>query len=231
MDREKAIREMPIYAGAVRILDEEPEQKPGQHSKRFDKATFFRDHIVTVIIAGFMLLEGLAVGFGTAINVKRDVTARLTAEYEAKLEQYKADQARQIQQEYFLSGTASREAAINQAVDAVAKVISKLSTDAQKGTEACCILARVMSPAYPNSFQEVCEQPQQWMFYDPTRDSTFSQHDREIAEKIVRPYMEDGIVTNGLTAQMVYGEWSTNDFVLRDSYKTTSSMRTFRWGN
>lgn len=224
---DEARRNLPIYSGAVHIHDEE--EKAPVKSRKDRRETFLRDHIVTFIVAGFMLLEGLAVGFGTAINVKRETTERLTAQFEAEFEAYKQEQARELQASYFLSGDASREAAINQAVDAVAKVIAKLSTDAQKGTEACCILARVMNPSYPNSFQEVCEQPQQWMFYDPNGNNTFTAHDREIADLIVRPYMTDSVVPNGLSADMVYGEWTATDFVLRDSYKTTSRMHTFRW--
>ena len=151
-------------------------------------------------------------------------TIGLSAYVNHRAEEQKAEQSRQ----YFLTGEASREAAINKAIDAVAGAISKLSTDQQKLTEASCMLARVMNPYYPNSFEEVVAQPQQWMFYDGT-DKTFSQHDRELAEKIVRPYMESGIIPNGLTAEMVYGAWSPNDFVLRDSYQNTATMRTFRY--
>jgi hypothetical protein len=152
----------------------------------------------------------------------------MAIEYSAQLEAYKRQEAERIQAEYFMSGDASREAAINQEVDAVAAVISKLSTDAQKLTEASCMLARVMNPSYPNSFKEVAEQPQQWMFYDGS-DKTYSDHDREIAESIVRPYMESGKIPNGLTADMVYGAWSQNDFVLRDSYQNTGTMHTWRY--
>ena len=161
-------------------------------------------------------------------NTEKAVRAEMAAEYAVKLEQYKLEQAEAEQAAHWLSGDASREAAINQEVDAVAAVIAKLSTDAQKLTEASCMLARVLSPYYPDSFQEVALQASQWMFYDGS-DNTFSQHDRELAEQIVRPYMESGIVPNGLTAQMVYGSWSPNDFVLRDSYENTSTMHTWRW--
>lgn len=163
-------------------------------------------------------------------NTAESVREQMEAEYAVMLEQYKREQAEAEQAAHWLSGDASREAAINQEVDAVAAVIAKLSTDAQKLTEASCMLARVMSAAYPNSFKEVVSQPSQWMFYTPDGDNTFSQHDRDLAEQIVRPYMESGIVPNGLTAEMVYGEWSPNDFVLRDSYQTTSSMHTWRHG-
>ena len=214
---------LPAFAEA-----EVPRRNLFREVKRFDMNRFIRNHMVTVILLAAMLLEGVIIGAGTAARVRKETEARCAAEYAAALEQYKADQAREVQASYFLSGEASREAAINQEVDAVAAVISKLSTDAQKGTEACCMLARVMSPFYPNSFEEVALQPSQWMFFDGT-DKTFSVHDREIADKIVRPYMESGIVPNGLTADMVYGAWSTNDFVLRDSYQNSATMHTFRW--
>ena len=162
-------------------------------------------------------------------NTAESVMEQMEEEYAVMLEQYKREQAEAEQAQHWLSGQASLDAAINQEVDAVAAVIAKLSTDAQKLTEASCMLARVMSPAYPNSFQEVAQQAQQWMFYTADGDNTFSQHDRDLAEQIVRPYMEEGIIPNGLTADMVYGEWTPNDFVLRDSYLTTSQMRTWRW--
>ena len=164
--------------------------------------------------------------------VRHQTEKRVRAEEAKHYEQMLADYHEQRQQEqaaqYFLSGEASREAAINQEVEAVAPVIARLSTDAQKATEAACMLARVMNPSYPNSFKEVAEQPQQWMFYDGS-DKTYSDHDREIAESIVRPYMESGKIPNGLTADMVYGAWSQNDFVLRDSYQNTGTMHTWRY--
>lgn len=163
-------------------------------------------------------------------NTEKMVKAEMAGYYDQKIAEYKEEQRQAEQAAHWLSGDASREAAINTEVDAVAAVISKLNTDAQKLTEASCMLARVMSTAYPNSFKEVASQPSQWMFYAPDGDNTFSQHDRDLAEQIVRPYMESGIVPNGLTAEMVYGEWSPNDFVLRDSYQTTSSMHTWRHG-
>lgn len=168
----------------------------------------------------------------TGVIVRHQTEKRVRAEEAKHYEQMLADYHEQRQQEqaaqYFLSGEASREAAINQEVEAVAPVIAKLSTDAQKATEAACMLARVMNPSYPNSFKEVAEQPQQWMFYDGS-DKTYSDHDREIAESIVRPYMESGKIPNGLTADMVYGAWSQNDFVLRDSYQNTGTMHTWRY--
>lgn len=180
------------------------------------------------ILAAYTILICCVTGTIAHHNAWQEAEEQLSAEYAEKLEAYKLEQARAAQATHFLSGEASREAAINQAVDAVAGVISKLATDSQKLTEASCMLARVMSPLYPNSFQEVAAQEQQWMFYDGS-DKTFTEHDRELAEKIVRPYMEQGIVPNGLTAQLVYGEWRANDFILRTTYKSDSTTETWRY--
>ncbi len=232
MTNEKAMRLVPVYSRT---------EIPHREEARDTMFTRFINHMTERIRVGFRRKYGIllmaAAAFtiytillsaGVETRTERRVRQEMAGAAVQAVEQYKAELAYQAQAEHFLSGEASREAAINQAVDAVAQVISKLSTDAQKATEACCMLARVMSTAYPNSFQEVAAQPQQWMFYNG-EDNTFSQHDREIAERIVRPYMESGIVPNGLTAEMVYGEWTQHDFVLRDSYKTTSTMHTWRY--
>lgn len=124
------------------------------------------------------------------------------------------------------------EESFNQYVDreaiAVARVISKLSTEQQKYTEACCMLARVMSPSYPDSFEAVAKQPGQWMFYDGS-DESYSDRDKEIAESIVRPWLVNQTYPSGLTKEMVHGNWSPNDYVLRDSYDTTPTMHTWRY--
>ena len=84
-----------------------------------------------------------------------------------------------------------------------------------------------MNKAYPGTMQEVIAQPNQWMFYDP--ETKFSTHDREIAEKILRAYYEDGIIPNGLTDEYVYGSWSESDYVLRNTWDFGSSTRTWRY--
>ena len=198
------------------------------------KSVFWRDYKILIIAAAvFAIYSLLLIWRVDARAVNRVRTEELEpvqhelTKVKAELQAYKDKEEEQSRQ-YFLSGEASREAFINQEIDAVAQVIAKLSTDAQKQTEASCMLARVMSPSYPNNFQDVAAQPQQWMFFDG-KDKTFSQHDREIAESIVRPYLESGIIPNGLTAEMVYGSWSTNDFVLRDHYEGSGTMNTWRY--
>ena len=213
--------EDPVFERATRVHRREAEMD--RLKKRYGIA------LIGLLVWAASMMVGCCL---TGVIVRHQTEKRVRAEEAKHYEQMLADYHEQRQQEqaaqYFLSGEASREAAINQEVEAVAPVIARLSTDAQKATEAACMLARVMNPSYPNSFKEVAEQPQQWMFYDGS-DKTYSDHDREIAESIVRPYMESGKIPNGLTADMVYGAWSQNDFVLRDSYQNTGTMHTWRY--
>lgn len=245
-------RELPIFAGvdpqeytgrayrqklygrkekpmkAERIVEVQPEEQLPPRMRRADQRDMFRKRYgILLILAAAFTLYTICLSGWVNWRTTRRVQAEMAAQHEQAMLEWQEAQRMEQSKQYFLSGEASREAAINQETDAVAAVISKLTTDAQKATEAACMLARVMNPAYPNSFEEVAAQPQQWMFYDGS-DKTFSNHDREIAESIVRPYMESGIIPNGLTQEMVYGSWSTNDFVLRDSYQSTATMHTWR---
>lgn len=213
-------------------LPEPEKRKEGGRHMGGSKSPFWRDYKILIVGAAVFTIYSILLSAWVSWRTETRVHAEMDADYERRVEQRIAEYHEQRQQEqaaeYFLSGEASREAFINQEIDAVAPVIAKLTTDAQKYTEASCMLARVMSPSYPNSFQEVAKQPKQWMFYDGT-DNNFSDHDREIAENIVRPYLESGKIPNGLTAALVHGSWSTNDYVLRDDYQGSGTMTTWRY--
>lgn len=226
MEREMAIKMFPTWAKEP-TRNEQP-AKPGrmQMQQKLERAKK-RYGLTVIAILGVVIWSLILTGVTEARTEKR-VRQEMAIEYAAQLEQYKQEQAQAAQAEHWLSGEASREAAVNQEIDAVAMVIARLGTDQQKLTEACCMLARVMSANYPNSFEEVATQDQQWMFFDGS-NRTFSEHDRALAEQIVRPYMEQGIVPNGLTADFVYGEWSTTDFVLRDSWERNSKANYWRY--
>lgn len=242
MEENLARAMMPIYSEEpIRVYSPKAQQKnTGRHrapepEKKYigfrmpSIKEFKKRYGIVLILALAFTLYTILLSSSVKTRTEKRVWAEAETQYAAKLEQYKQEQAYQAQAEHWLSGDASREAFINQEVDAVAPVIAKLATDPQKLTEACCMLARVMSPSYPNTFQEVAKQAKQWMFYDASGDNTFTQHDRDLAESIVRPYLESQIIPNGLTKDMVYGSWSTNDFVLRDSYETNGTMHTFRY--
>ena len=209
-------------------IPEIPPKPPVRHRVITAKERFARRYGILLILAAAFTIYTVILSAYVNYRAEKRVRAEVEAEYAQQLQAHKDQMAQEQAAERFLSGDASREAFINQEADAVAAVISKLATDDQKRTEASCMLARVMNPAYPGTFQEVSEQAQQWPLYDGS-DKTFSQHDREIADSIVRPYIESGIIPNGLTADMIYAAWSPSDLVLRDSYLNSATMHTWRW--
>lgn len=189
---------------------------------------FIKRYGIAIVGAALFTLYTILLSWRVSVTTEKRVWAEASSAYAAQLEQYKAELAYQEQAKSFLSGTDSLNVAINQAVDAVAPVVARLQTDEQKQTEVGIMIARTLNPGFPSSLQEVAEQKDQWPLYDGTI-RTYTAHDWELVEQIVRPFMESGILPLDLTADIVFAEWSQTDLVGRDSYKTTSTMTTWRY--
>lgn len=228
---EKAMSLIPTYAKTE--IPQREEVPTGMWTKLMNHAaerirvSFRRKWGILIIGAALFTIYTILLSAGVEHRTEVRVRQEMAGEAAAAVEQYKQEQAREAQKQYFLSGDASREAFINQEVDSAARLAARMSNDTQKGGIICNALARVMNKAYPGTMQEVIAQPNQWMFYDP--ETKFSTHDREIAEKILRAYYEDGIIPNGLTDEYVYGSWSESDYVLRNTWDFGSSTRTWRY--
>ncbi len=228
---EKAMRMLPAYAKAE--IPQREEVPKGMWTRLMNHAVerirvgFRRKYGILLIGAALFTIYTVILSASVAHRTEIRIRQEMAGEAAAAVEQYKAEQARETQKQYFLSGDASREAFINQEIDASARLAARMSNDVQKGGIICNALARVMNKAYPGTMQEVIAQPEQWMFYSP--DNKFSTHDREIAEKILRAYYEEGIVPTGLTEEFVYGSWSESDYVLRNTWDFGSSTRTWRY--
>lgn len=228
---EKAMSIIPVYAKTE--IPQRKEVPTGMwtrlmnHAAERIRVSFRRKWGILMIGAALFTIYTVILSASVAHRTEIRVRQEMAGEAAAAVEQYKAEQARETQKQYFLSGDASREAFINQEVDSAARLAARMSNDTQKGGIICNALARVMNKAYPGTMQEVIAQPEQWMFYSP--DNKFSTHDREIAESILRAYYEDGIVPTGLTEEFVYGSWSESDYVLRNTWDFGSATRTWRY--
>lgn len=214
----------------IRIVDERGvDIHPPKFTKRVKTGMrsnrFIRQNGIMILAFAVFAVYSLALGLGVSKATETKVREECETEYNRMLEEY----ILQVERERSaVMEDADRKEAIEREIRAVAGVISKVGTDQQKLTEASCILARVMNPVYPDNFEEVVNQPQQWMFYDGS-DKTYSTHDWELAEKIVRPYMESGVIPNGLSSDMVFGSWSPDDFALRDSFENKGMMKVWRY--
>ena len=118
--------------------------------------------------------------------------------------------------------TAERQ--IRKEADEIARVIGTMKTKRMKQTMLWNILMRVDSPYYPDTVEEVIAQPQQWMFYDPK--NPVRDDDVNLALEQLRLW-HDGRYPAGLSSTFVYGEWSENDYVLRDRWE--KDYRTTYW--
>ena len=178
---------------------------------------FVRNHMVTVILLAAMFLDGVIVGGSTAHNVRKETEERLAAEYAAKLEEYKAEQARSVQAEYFLSGEASREAFINQEAEALVKDGGVWKNDKAMYTFWGSVVARVMNSAYPNTVREVLAQKGQYDFWSENNkiDNTKFQKAKEFLTEFY-----DGYIPADLSKDHVYIEMRDggNDCVLHTQY-------------
>ena len=145
------------------------------------------------------------------------------------IEQYKVAQAQEAQASYWLSGDASREAYINQQIEVGARSAGakEMQSDAQKGGVIMTEIARSLNKGFPDTILGVAEQEGQIPFY--SSDNTYTQHDWEIAEKLIRPFLEDGILPNGLTEDYVYAEWTPTDYILRDKWLKDGNAHYLRY--
>lgn len=201
--------------------------KPQKPRKRATVEEFKKRYGILLILALAFTLYTVILSAAVEGRTEKRVWSEAKTKYEADLEAYKASQAYEAQKEHWLSGDASKEAFINQEITAGAKAISKEANDQVKGTKLGVGLARVINKYYPGTLKEVFAQKDQFMFID--ENNTYTQHDWDLAESIIRPYYEDGIIPQGLTENMVYFEWSGTTATARDSYQTTTGMSTWRY--
>lgn len=237
MTEEMARAELPKWAkNAIRIVEEDDDpvldrrwkhEQPSPR-RRIDWERLVKRYGIVVAGAALFTLYTIVLSWCVHAAAVKATRADMMEWHEQEMAAYKAEQAYQEQAKSFLSGTDSLNVAINQAVDAVAPVIARLQTDNQKQTEVGIMIARTLNPGFPNSLPEVAEQEGQWPLYDGS-NRTYTQHDWDLAEALIRPFMESGILPLDLTSNDVYATWSQTDLVGRDSYKSTGTMHTWKY--
>ena len=225
MDKQRAIHEMPIYAGAIQILDEEPGMpefaQPSRRMRReHRKDRFLRDHGIGLIVMFLWGITIIAAVIITSVIVRNNAMQDLeTAKAEA-VDEYIAKKAKETQAEYFKSGEASREAAKNQDVDMLARWMSFFQTDQAKMSFGGNVLVRCLSTVYPDDIRSVLTEPKQFDFGNESLVA--SARDQELAG-IIWEKINQRILPAGLTMDHLYGEVRDGgkDYVVRNTYEIT----------
>lgn len=215
MDKELAIRELPEYSHA---------ELPKTHT-RMNKDEFVRRYGIFLIVAVVFTLYTILLSAMVARKTEKRVRAEMTVQFEQEM--IAAENARKEAESAarFLSGEASLAAQMRTEATDIAKVLYAVRNNSKddKITNVWCILNRVDNKAYPDSVEEVCKQPQQWMGYsedNPVLDDLFqlAYSQLEIWHGGTRPVSDD----------FIYLAWSPSEITIRDSWEYSSKTHTWR---
>ena len=183
---------------------------------------FIKRHGILIVIGLILTLWTWTVTTIAAHNARVDTRAELEAEYKAKIAAFYEAQAA----EWEASQTAAQEAdaQMEREAEALARLIGPLKTKRMRGTMIWNVLARVDNPSYPSSVEEVIEQPKQWIFY--SESNAWTEENKQLALEQLTLW-HSGQYPSGLDSSFVFGEWSENDYALRNTWDKTS--RTLYW--
>ena len=192
MTEEMARAEMPKWAkNAIRIVDEDDgpvldrqwkHERPGQR-RNIDWDRLIKRYGIVVAGAALFTLYTIVLSWCVHAGAVKQVRADMEIEYNNRLEEYKSEQARASQAEYWLSGEASLENQINTETDMLSRVDIWTTDDAYL-TFVCNVWVRVLRGDYPNSVEEVLKQEKQYDFYDETKP--IDEHRQEITKPLLR---------------------------------------------
>lgn len=141
-----------------------------------------------------------------------------------ELEKEREEAIAEIEKFYEYGGDVSQ---IESEAEYIAKVIygvAKNHTAADKKAVVWCILNRVENYAYPDTVEEVCEQPKQWMGY--SSDNPVLTNLYELALEELKIWHSNG--HRPLSSEYIYLAWSSQEILLRDTFEENKSTRYWR---
>lgn len=207
------------------------EDKP-RHSARHRscewKDRFFKRYGLLLVGACLFTLYTLILSWSVHALTVRDVRKEMAIEYSAQLEAYKKQEAERIQAEYFMSGDASREAAINQDAMELAKDSGVWKNENAFKCYCWNVVVRKMSPLYPSSIQSCLSQDGQYDFYDTK--GVYTEEKFEWAKSVLEQ-AESGKLPSFLTVGHLYLEMKDGgaDCVLHTSFEKNGADDPWRY--
>ena len=225
VDNFKAL--VPVWAA-----QDEPTPPPRRTPPRFDQKDWFHDfkikNGITLILifawaASMMLgccVTGVIVRHNTTERVTAEVTSQLRQDFQKYLDQM--DQEQKASQ--FLSGEASKQAAIEDLTYKIDNLIATYRQDLGVTEEGAysvgwCVIARLVTGGwFGNTIDEVLNKPGQWE--GNFKDHAVRNEDTAIARKIATDFY-NGLYPDGFTDDLVYMNREANGRVtLRNEYLT-----------
>lgn len=236
MTQENAIREIPHYAAEELPPLTELPKRQRRHAWFFDPEGFKRKYGILLIAAAaftiYTICLSAIVAHRTEKRVTEEVTAAVTSELRAGFQQYLDQQEEAEKRANFLTGDASKQAAIQADTDTLKVLIAGYRMDGKtspRGAKAIgwCAYARLLSGHYGKTLQEVVEQANQFEFY--TKNHAVRPEDEALAEEISTAF-HNGEYPDGFTTDLVFAERTADgNVVLRNSFKTDSNTIFWRY--
>lgn len=215
MTVQKAIRELPQYAEAE-LPPPQPSAPPIRH-RIMTKEEFERRYGLLLILAAAFTIYTVLLSAWVTNRTEKRVWEEAGEHYADELQAYKDQQAYDRSAEYFLSGEASREAAMNQDAEAMSRDGGVWKTEAAFKAYCWNVVMRKLSPLYPNSIKEVLEDPGQFDYHQT--EGAYSAEKFQWAKEVLEQ-AESGKLPARLTPQHLWQEMKDGgkDCVLHTSY-------------
>ena len=178
--------------------------------KMFGREIVRKHGVGVALIAGIIVWTLIVIAVTKSIvkaNTIKEVESRCEIEYNNKLEEYKKEEAENRAKEYWLSGDASKESAMNQDAIALAQDGNVWKTEEAFKTHCWNVVVRKLNPNYPNSIKGVLEQDGQYAYHD--KDGTYSEEKFEWALEVLKQ-ADTGKLPAYLTVNHVYIEMRDN---------------------
>lgn len=181
-----------------------------------------------------LLMLSLSLVLVVAARVKLAHDMRLEAEQTAAAEAMRLDAEKQeaIRASMIAAENAkAQEAAAAHRADceAVARVLYGTalhhSEDAQRAV-VWCIINRVESSLYPNTIEEVCSQPSQWMGYSEENPVIANLYD--IADEVISGWQSGGY--RAVSPDYLFLTWTRDEIVLKTTFIDGANTHYWRCG-
>lgn len=208
----------PVWWDPAKVEEEEPAKR--QRRRRNPVVVKYLPTVVVLVLFG--LAELLTWKTATDRATKK-TEERMTAWHESEMQAYIAEQeelkaAEMKAEDLFV---------VENEAEWLARVLYGIKSNSTDDLKTCCwcVFNRVDSPGYPNTVQEVVNQPQQWMAYK--EDNPVLEDLYQIAYDQLTTWYSGG--RRPVSAEFVFMSWSPTEIVLRDNWKDGSSTHYWRY--
>ena len=151
----------------------------------------------------------------------------INAGFEEQLEVLRADyetKITELKQYYEYGGDVSQ---IEREAEYIAKVLYGTAAnhaDSDKKAVVWCVLNRVDHNSHPDTVEEVCEQPKQWMGYSSDNPVVADLYELALEELKVWHSGEH----RPMNSSYIYLSWSSKEILLRDTFEVSKNTNYWR---